>query len=87
MQVNNFVVNYRGPPYTQHITDNKMMWRTVQGAYFVLAVVAGGQVEPLNDLLQMAPFPNAQFQATLLAVLLANLAAGYVVEKGCQKLE
>ncbi|KAJ1442715.1 hypothetical protein B484DRAFT_389897, partial [Ochromonadaceae sp. CCMP2298] len=30
MQVNNFVVNYRGHPFTQSITENLYLWRTVQ---------------------------------------------------------
>ena len=87
MQVNNFVVNYRGHPYTESISENKLLWRTVVAIYAVLLVVAGGQLDPLNDLLQMAPFPNPNFQATLLAVLIANFAASYGIEKLCQKLE
>jgi manganese-transporting P-type ATPase len=64
MQINNFVVNYRGHPFTQSIYENITCgaacrcctelcwwWRT------------GGQLEPLNDLLQMAPFPSPEFQA------------------------
>jgi len=35
----------------------------------------------------MVPFPDSQFQVALLAVLLGNLAAGYAVEKACQRLE
>jgi manganese-transporting P-type ATPase len=87
MQVNNFVVNYRGHPYTQSITENRYLWRSVQVIYIVLLVIAGGQVEPLNDLLQMAPFPNAQFQTTLLGVLIFNFGASFGIERLCQKLE
>ena len=27
IQINNFVVNYRGEPFTQAITDNTLLWR------------------------------------------------------------
>lgn len=87
MQVNNFVVNYRGHPFTQSIFENIYLWRSVQVLYGLLVVVAGGQLEPLNDLLQMAPFPSPEFQAYLLAILAFNFGACYGVESVCQKLE
>lgn len=87
MQVNNFVVNYRGHPFTQSIFENIYLWRSVQVLYGLLLVVAGGQLEPLNDLLQMAPFPSPEFQACLLAILVFNFGACYTVESLCQKLE
>jgi hypothetical protein len=60
---------------------------TQQVLYGVLLVVAGGQLEPLNDLLQMAPFPSPEFQGYLLGILVVNFAACYAVERACQKLE
>ena len=44
MQVNNFVVNYRGHPFTQSIFENIYLWRSVQVLYGLLIVVAGGQL-------------------------------------------
>ena len=87
MQVNNFVVNYRGHPFTQSITENKYLWRSVQGIYAALVIVAGGQLEPINDLLQLSAFPNPTFQATLLGTLGLNFAASFVVEKVARRLE
>ena len=62
-QVNNFVVNYRGDPFTQSLLENIPLLRTVQGLYGCLLLAVGGGLEPLNDLLQLAPFPNKDFQA------------------------
>ena len=87
MQINNFVINYRGHPFTQSIQDNMALWRSVQGMYVLLLVVAGGQFEPINDLLQMAPFPSANFQGALLAVLAGNFALAWTVEFLSRKLE
>ena len=87
MQVNNFVVNYRGHPFTQSITENKYLWRSVQAIYAALVIVAGGQLEPINDLLQLSAFPNPTFQATLLGTLGLNFAASFVVEKVARRLE
>eukprot|EP01038_Epipyxis_sp_PR26KG_P009601 gene9601-12930_t len=87
MQVNNFVVNYRGNPFTQALTENLMLWRCVQILYGVLLIVVGGQLEPLNDLLQLAPFPSTEFQTTLVGILVFNFVASYLLEKGCQRFE
>jgi cation-transporting ATPase 13A1 len=87
MQVNNFVVNYRGHPFTQSIQENVMLWRSVQGIYAALLVVMGGQLEPLNDFLQLAPFPSSEFQASLLAILLVNFGLTFGLEKAAQRLE
>ena len=81
------MVNYRGHPFTQSITENKYLWRSVQGIYAALVVVAGGQLEPINDLLQMSAFPNATFQATLLAVLGLNFGVSFLLEKAARHLE
>ena len=85
LKVNNFVVNYRGHPFTQSIQENTALWRSVQFIYAALLIIAGGQLEPLNDLLQMAPFPSPTFQAYLIGFLLFNFGFCFSVEKLCQK--
>ncbi len=44
MQLNNFVINYRGAPFTQSLSDNVMLLRTVQAIYAVLVIIVGQQV-------------------------------------------
>lgn len=87
MQVNNFVINYRGHPFTQSISENVYLWRSVQALYAVLLIVVGGQLEPLNDLLQIAPFPSSEFQAYLLLILVSNFGASYAVESFSRRFE
>lgn len=87
MQVNNFVINYRGHPFTQSIQENATLWRSVQAIYVALLVVAGGQFEPLNDFLQMAPFPSSHFQGLLLLILLLNFGLNYGIELASRRLE
>jgi len=81
MQINNFVMNYRGHPFTQSIQENDLMWRSVQVLYVLLLIIVGGQLEPLNDFLQLAPFPSSDYQMYLIALLVTNTAAIYGVEK------
>ena len=87
MQINNFVINYRGHPFTQAIEDNKILYRSIQGLYLVLLIVAGGQLEPLNDLLQMAKFPSPDFQASLVGILVFNFAASCLIERFSHRFE
>jgi len=44
MQLNNFVINYRGAPFTQSLSDNVMLLRAVQAIYGVLIIIVGQQV-------------------------------------------
>lgn len=86
MQTNNFVVNYRGHPFTQSITDNIYLWRSIQVVYFLVLVAVGGQFEPLNDLIQLAKFPLPEYQVYLLIILGGNFGLSWLVEKACQKI-
>ena len=89
MQINNFVVNYRGAPFTQNIQDNMTLWRSVQILYGSVAVAVSGILEPFNDLLQLAPFPSEspEFKSYLMFLLVANFGVAYSVEYMCRKIE
>lgn len=56
--VNTFAVNYRGEPFVEPLTKNKMLLRTLQVCYGVLLVCALEAFPPLGDLLQLTEFPN-----------------------------
>lgn len=57
--INAFLVNYRGRPFMEDLTDNKLLFRGVQGCYFVLFVCASEVFPPLNQLLQLSPLPSS----------------------------
>lgn len=57
--INAFLVNYRGRPYMEDLTDNKLLFRTIQGCYFVLFVCAVEIFPPLNQLMQLSPLPSS----------------------------
>jgi cation-transporting ATPase 13A1 len=56
--VNTFVVNYRGRPYMQDLVENKMMLKSVQLCYLLLFGCVLELFPPLNDFMQLAPFPR-----------------------------
>lgn len=85
IQTNNFVINYRGAPFTQNLTDNKYLFRSVQVIYFVIFVLLSDCFEPLNDLLELEKFPCYEFQYMLGVVLALNFGCCWLVERFCQK--
>lgn len=87
MQINNFWVNYRGPPFMQALSQNVYFWYLLQAVYLVILIVVGGQFEPMNDLLQLVALPCRDFQVYFLAILAGNAAVAYLVEMGCRRLE
>jgi cation-transporting ATPase 13A1 len=87
IQTNNFVVNYRGEPFTQSLVDNKPLLRSVQLIYIVLFIALTEVFTPLNDLLQLVIFPNLNFQYALGGVCMANFALCFGIERACRSLE
>jgi cation-transporting ATPase 13A1 len=55
--VNTFLVNYKGRPFMQDFRDNTILLRVVQLCHAVIWICALEAFPPLNDLLQLAPFP------------------------------
>lgn len=87
IQVNNFVVNYRGHPFTESIWDNAALSKSLLAIYCVIFVLVSGVFEPLSDFLQLVAFPSVEFQYYLGLVLAFNLCAAYGIEKLSQQLE
>lgn len=58
--INTFIVNYRGQPFMEDLRDNKMLLRSAQACYVVLFACSLEVFPPLNDLFQIAPFPETQ---------------------------
>jgi len=56
--VNTFAVNYRGRPFTEDLRENKLLVRSLGACYLSLFLCAFEAFPPLNDLLQLSPFPE-----------------------------
>jgi manganese-transporting P-type ATPase len=87
IQVNNFFVNYRGAPFTENIWENRSLYCSFLTAYLFIALLVSGLIEPLNDLLQIVPFPSPHFRALLAAILAADLLLALVFERISRLME
>ncbi|KAL7498233.1 hypothetical protein ACHAWT_006367 [Skeletonema menzelii] len=56
--INTFVVNYRGRPFMENLTENKLLFRSIQACYATLFICALDIFPPLNQLLQLTPLPS-----------------------------
>ncbi|KAG7346895.1 phospholipid-translocating P-type ATPase, flippase [Nitzschia inconspicua] len=56
--VDTFAVNYRGEPFVEPLRKNKILWRSIQATYITLIVCVFEVFPPLNDLFQLAEFPD-----------------------------
>ena len=43
----------------ESLSDNKLLFRSIQGCYFILFVCAAELFPPLNQLLQLSPLPTS----------------------------
>ena len=60
MQVNTFVVNYRGHPFMEGFWENKLFCRSALFNYAVLAIVTAEVYTPINSMLELVAMPNKQ---------------------------
>ncbi len=56
--INTFLVNYRGRPYMESLSENVFLFRSIQACYFILFVCAVDAFPPLSQLLQLSPLPR-----------------------------
>jgi cation-transporting ATPase 13A1 len=61
--VNTFAVNYRGRPFMEDLSENKLLLRSLQACYFILLICVTELFPPLNDLFQLSPFPDTNMNA------------------------
>lgn len=87
MQINNFWINYRGPPYMEEISLNYYLYKALQVIYVILLIIIGGQFEPINDFLQLVPFPNQDFQIKFLGILAGNSFCNFLIEQISRRME
>ena len=62
--VNTFAVNYRGEPFVQPLRSNKMLRRSLQLCYVILFACVLEIFPPLNDLFQLAEFPDIRYHSS-----------------------
>lgn len=84
LQVSNFAVNYRGTPFMESLYENKALFYLVLGSFLAIVGLTFG-IPALTETLSIVDFPN-DFRNILIAVLIANFAATFIVDRTCRWL-
>ena len=74
-------VNYSGRPFTQSINENVKLKRMLMLMFFVATCVIFDVSEDLRDALELVPFPNLEFQKTVIACLVADFIICFSIEQ------
>ena len=56
--INTFAVNYRGRPFMQSLSENRLLFRSLQACYAILVICSLEVFPPLNDLMQLTALPT-----------------------------
>jgi hypothetical protein len=80
----NFLVNYQGVPFMEPLSQNGSLRKTIQ-VFMVGFFAALLNIEPLPDLLELAPFPDG-YTNYMILLLLSDLGLCYTIEKTAQHI-
>ncbi|CAD6215942.1 GSCOCG00004244001-RA-CDS [Cotesia congregata] len=84
LQISNFAINYRGTPYMESLYENKALFYSLSGSFAAVLALAFG-ISPIAESLKIVDFPS-DFRIILLAVLIFNFVAAYIVDRSCRWL-
>lgn len=74
-------VNYSGRPFMEDLTENKKLFKYLCVMFGVAACGILDYSDIVREYLELVPFPSETFQYTVIALLAADLALCWVVEK------
>ncbi|DBA04361.1 TPA: hypothetical protein N0F65_002123 [Lagenidium giganteum] len=85
MQVNTFVVNYKGHPFMQSFWEHTWYSRSALISYGALAMAVFEIFPPLNETLELVPLPNQEAQLIVFGVMVADTAVTICYEMVVQQ--
>ena len=82
-QVTTFVVNYRGYPFMQNFTENKVLLLSVIVCAAIVALLLLHNDGVVRQAFELVEFPSQKFRDTLGIACIADIVICYVLEKIC----
>lgn len=70
----------------QSISENTKLKRMLIVMFFVATMITFNTSEELTQMFELVPFPNEEFQMTIIYCLVADLAVCYGIEQLCRKI-
>jgi magnesium-transporting ATPase (P-type) len=74
-------VNYSGRPFLEDISENRKLQGLLAFNFIACTMCVYDSNTELKEMLELVPFPNEEFQNTVMKCLMADLAVCYSIEK------
>jgi cation-transporting ATPase 13A1 len=81
-----FFANYKGRPWMAGIIDNHPLFLSVYICIAGVVVASWEMVPQLNELIQLAPFPDDMFRYKVVALVMATIAGTFMWDRLCTML-
>lgn len=80
-QVNVFTVNYKGRPFMQGLTDNRMLLRSLLFVGGIVLVCTAELSPEINELMELTPWPNPTVQKQVAAFIAFDFLTAWLWDK------
>lgn len=80
LQTTVIFVNYSGRPYMQSVSENKKLQRMLMFMFGMAVLITFNMSDEIRELFELVPFPNEEFQYTVIYSLCIDLAVCYSIE-------
>jgi cation-transporting ATPase 13A1 len=81
LQCTVITVNYSGRPFMENLTENKKLYKYLIIMFAVAACGILDYSDIIREYLELVPFPNKQFQFSVIGLLVGDFALCWVFEK------
>ncbi len=77
-------VNYSGRPYMESISENTKLKRMLFFMFFMATMLIFNVSDEFREMLELVPFPNPEFQQTVITWLAVDFVVCYGIEQLCK---
>jgi cation-transporting ATPase 13A1 len=84
LQTTVIFVNYSGRPFMESISENKKLYRMLVFMFGFATLITFNVNDEIRESLELVPFPNEEFQTTVIAALVIDLMICYGIEQLCR---
>ena len=81
-----FFANYKGRPWMKGMMENHALFLSVFACIGGVVVASWELVPQLNELIQLAPFPNDGYRYKVVALVLATIAGTFCWDRLCLRV-
>ncbi len=86
LQCTVITVNYSGRPFMENLRENNKLFKYIIVMFSVAACGILDYSDIIREYLELVPFPNQEFQFTVIGLLAGDFALCWIIEKSIKRL-